>query len=157
MERNKSLGLIALIFFGFIGIIIACSVAYYFVMYLPSQEAARVKREEDKEMSLKLEEARKTKAVEDARRANQLSQDACTKDAYDNYASSWADMCKEEAKRITAGYNSCRESLSVAFCKSTWGEPNPNSDCKLPGTVADNLDKRLKEAKSECVNRYPTN
>jgi len=115
-------------------LIIALSVGYYFVMYLPQKD----------------------QSVQTAKTQQATMQRACLADAGTNYMATWAADCKANAQRITTGYQNCvNTGLGSAECLSIWNTPDSSASCSLPATTADSLNNSLQNDKEDCYKQYP--
>ncbi|MDY0015965.1 MAG: zinc ribbon domain-containing protein [Bacteroidales bacterium] len=136
--------------------IIALSVAYYFVIFIPHKEnqiieqqkiAQQLKEQKEEEEKNKAEEEKKNKAT---------MLNVCLSLAQDNYSAVWASNCKSNASKISTGIANCRESsLSDSDCRSIWGNPDSSSDCSLPLDLAKSIEDSLNKRKDECFKKYP--
>lgn len=149
---NMSLDKFTKIILIFSVLLVAFSAFYYFVIFLPQKEEAKIELE--KEQQAQKQQEQKKEELE--RKKQQLLLDACLKDAYETYTADWTNACKLQAKRITEGIQSCISGyLTESDCKKIWGEPDDSPDCSLPADTADTLEKRLQQNKDECFKKYP--
>jgi hypothetical protein len=155
-------------------IIIALSLGYYFVIFLPKKENAKLELQrqqidqQKQQDDAKLEQQRKLQedqAEKDELEKQQQATKAiinssllnnCLADAQNNYQVNWANNCKTSAKNITEGIKGCRDlDQSKDFCTSLWGTPDSSPNCSLPGKIADAVNSGLENEKNLCLKKYP--
>ena len=127
-----------LIILSFSLLIIAGSIGYYFVLYLPQKDQALMSQNEANKKS------------------QMYLQSICIDDAQNNYKATWADDCKVNAERVKNGYNNCiSEGLGNSFCLTTWATPDATPSCSLPSSTAESLNKQLQQEKDNCFKQFP--
>jgi hypothetical protein len=153
-------------------LLIAFSIFYYFVIFIPKKEQIifnmeREKIEEEKQTQLAEEQKKqeeKQKALEDL--------NSCMGDAENAYNSRWNDECDflgnltNECKTIlieTYSYSDYleKEGLSSKISDSNYYSfldyltKKGNCSCRLPSATAERFNEDLKESKNECYKKYP--
>jgi len=153
-------------------LLIAVSIFYYFVIFIPKKEQMRLEAE-----AAKIESEKQTQLAEEQKKQEekQKAQDdlnSCIASAGSNYNSRWNNECDflgkltSECKTIlidTYSYTSYLEKkgLSSKISDSNYYSiidyytKKDECSCRLPNDVADGLNKDLKESKDECYKKYP--
>ena len=129
-------------------LLVALSVFYYYVIFLPQKEQARIEQQKQEQLAEELKEQEAKEEAEQEKRLNRLLLDTCLNEADNSLKNSFISLCKDDG-RISGG--------DEASC--------------LAGTIDDNvsymtasnlysslfkriLDKREKD-KDECFKKYP--
>lgn len=137
-------------------IIIALSVAYYFVIFVPHKENKILEQQKIAQQLKEQKEEEEEKQEEEEKKNKATMLNICLSLAQDNYNAVWASNCKSNASKISTGLASCRESsLSDSDCRSIWGSPNAKPDCSLPLDLAKSIEDSLNKQKDECFKKYP--
>ncbi len=111
-------------------LIVALSLAYYLVIFLPKKEATRIDQQKQDQEQQQQAKADAIKKVEDEKIANRKSLNLCLSMADISYSSFWDSECKGQGLR---------------------------PDCTLPEYNADRVEKSKKDDKDACFRRYPQN
>lgn len=119
----------------FAAIIMAClAVSYYFVIALPNQNKEKLALEKQKFETEREEKMKKEVAAQQEKDEQKL---------------------KESVQQFD--YNNCFVSAAKSY-HADWerncSKRNLDSDCSLPGYIADSLDKTRKETQEECRRVY---
>lgn len=134
-------------------LLVAFSVFYYFVIFLPQKDKAQLEQQQKEQL------AKEEKEKEAQRQAitNKLLLESCLNNADESYRADWAMACKINAQEITEGIQRCMIGgyLSKSDCEGIWGKPNDSPDCSLPGATADRLEERWQQSKDNCFKMYP--
>lgn len=120
-------------------LLVAFSLVYYYIYFLPQKESMQLKYEEEKEIKRlelevkqielerqKLEEDRKER--ESVRERNRYLLEECLSLEYDAYLLTWDKACEELGLK---------------------------KDCFLPPSDADRLDKIHQDRRDDCFKKYP--
>lgn len=126
-----------------LGVLLAgAGVFYYFVLFLPSVER-------DKQALAASEKLQRTQAYE-----------RCKAVADTVYDFDWANACKTTAQNSARLLAQCLEDPTITgnpymgkrYCANTYGNADAKPECTLPNSVAENLNRRVKEAREKCLN-----
>lgn len=148
-------------------ILIGIAFFYYFVIFLPQKEQARINQQNQEQLA---KEQKEQKEKEEATK----SLNFCLSFAEDNYSSMWNKECDylgeltTECKDIllnTYSYNNyvSKKNLSIEPSDKNYlsvidyYKKKEECSCRLPTTRADRLNESLKEDKAECYKKYPQN
>ena len=112
-------------------LIIAFSIFYYLVIFLPQKEQTKLELEERLRAEVQKAEEARRQEEEEEKKLNKILLEACIESAYDTYIEDWNKNCR------TSGIN-----------KRT-------DDCTLPLNLANSLNDIHKEMKDECFKKYP--
>lgn len=115
-------------------LIIAISIGYYLLWYIPQQKAEQ-----------------------------QHLLNLCLQGVEINYNKDWATNCKSRAKQVTEGYKNCiatapnilDSTTAKKQCASIWGKPDNSAKCSLPASLADSINKNMQNNKTDCFSQYP--
>lgn len=109
-------------------LLVAFSLVYYYVYFLPQLETKQIELERQKQEQLEkqLEEDRKER--EGVRERNRYLLEQCLEQAYDVYITGWNRDCEELGKE---------------------------KDCGLPTNLAERWDKIHQERRDDCFKKYP--
>lgn len=96
--------------------VVAFSVFYYFVVFLPSEKRAE-----------RAEAIRKEQAIEQQQIQKRVDYKACLENVYMAYSYEWERACEQLEKP---------------------------ADCRLPSSVVDRLDGRLRASQDRCLKEH---
>lgn len=149
LDTITRLGIIASVF------LIAFSIFYYLVIYIPGKERQKVEDQKQEELQ--------KKKVEDDKK---LQLDTCLIRADTQYSDNWNNECKSQGK-LSA---SCIKLLDMTYEDYKKENNIPKDDslaklteffdkrdecsCRLPLDNSDRIDGRKKDAKAECYRKY---
>jgi hypothetical protein len=148
-------------------LIVALSVGYYFVLYLPQKEQRQIDLQKQQQQA-------KDKKEEEIKAQSQQALSDCISDAETNYSNNWFRECKsrgsltsrcislhemtfdEYAKQnnIPSGTENIGERLKAI---DTFYKERDDCSCRLPLDLADRLNKILENEKDLCLKKYPQN
>jgi hypothetical protein len=120
---------------GWALLIIAASLAYYFVFFLPRERTTRLEMERQERLARE-ERERERLEMERRQRANagqkeyenMVRLEDCLAGAYRVYHATWEDTCKKLGRQ---------------------------ADCLLPAETADSYNKSHDNLRADCFKRYP--
>lgn len=136
-------------------ILIASSIFYYLVVYIPHQNYIKQQQQIEKEKQQAEKEKQQAEKKVEKKQECKDSLDTCLNAAYEDYKNEWASACKLHAETVKNGYQSCiKMGNSPNFCFSLWGKPNPSPDCLLSGKQADSFYQAYKDEKEGCYKDY---
>jgi len=136
-------------------LLIAFSVFYYLVIYIPGKEKQRIEQQ-------KHEEQQKKKAEESKR----FQLDTCLSEAEGQYTRDWNNECKSQGrlsvsceKLLDMTYNEYKEENNISneasLAKLTeFFDKRSDCSCRLPLDNSDRINGWKKDAKAECYRRY---
>jgi len=142
-------------------VLVAVSIAYYFVIYLPRERTARLEMERQERLATeqraqeKLELERREKQAVDQRERERLEMQQQESGVRQ------AEILARDARRTQMDrlLNSCLSAEFDAYQKkwreTCWQLGDPNDKCLLPKWIADEQGKNLREGESRCVKVYP--
>jgi len=142
-------------------VLVAVSIAYYFVIYLPRERTARLEMERQERLATeqraqeKLELERWEKQAADQRERARLETQQRESELRQ------AEILARDARRtqMDSLLNSCLSAEFDAYQKqwreTCWQLGNPNNKCLLPKWIADELGKNLREGETRCARVYP--
>jgi hypothetical protein len=152
-------------------LIVALSVSYYYVIFLPKQERTRTAL---KALELSLAEQRMEAAMQRTEETEQQKEakanltaimqaallDTCLDEARKDYEKEWAKKCRLVAESTANGLQYCLSENRYMpdmkeMCEKVWGEIDAGPNCSLPHETARFADDRHEKAKDECFKRYP--
>jgi len=137
-------------------LLVAFSVFYYLVIYMPHKEAALLKLQKEEQVAKELKEAQEKSARESEAAMNEARLNMCLSDTREDYENNWANSCKAGAERQQRGLQDCLNSgLDRNYCSSVWRAADGGPNCSLPRETARRWNDSLKEAKNECYKKYP--
>lgn len=115
--------------------VVAVAVSYYFLVFLPSQEKARLEiQRADLEMRERIERAKldQTQSINDAEvqaKADERSRlESCYQGASNDYQALWAQECFDRGQ---------------------------NQECRLPNAISDSLGAYYRDQRDICLKSYP--
>jgi hypothetical protein len=160
-------------------LLVALSIAYYFILVLPKLQSQKIELERDKYATEKALELQKTNFEEEEKMRSKSELDICLTNALTAYHDNWERDCKIHKEDIESqikrcqdsrnmNYNSCKESgLEESFCKSQWLDTRDsycksqfeykeeeNGNCLLPNTASERNNTYLSDKKDECYKRF---
>ncbi|OGI19666.1 MAG: hypothetical protein A3J06_03980 [Candidatus Moranbacteria bacterium RIFCSPLOWO2_02_FULL_48_19] len=109
-------------------LIVALSVAYYLVIFLPQKEKVRVEQQKQEQQQVQQAKDDAVKRDEKEKSDNKKSLTSCLFAADIGYTNNWDKACK----KLGGGVN-----------------------CGLPAEQADGLDRHKKNEQDNCFKRYP--
>lgn len=160
-DSSKTIKLILAIGLVTAALIASAGVFYYYAIFTPQLEQEKLKLEKEKHdqeradalAAKKAEEARlaQEKLEQQAREQQKsLAYNQCLQNAQSIYENNWARNCQSVAERNKVALKDCLTRLDESFCNRIHGQTSGNSDCSLPGAIAEKLNESLKERKESC-------
>ncbi len=143
--------------------LIAISIFYYFVIFIPKKENARVEAEKQAQLANDEKIKIATEKANNQKEQNKILLNTCINDAYDNYHNNWAGYCKRNLEITSTGLENCLKGGSINdYCHTLWDADLANYrkggySCSLSSKISDGLDATLKEDKNSCYKNYPIN
>jgi hypothetical protein len=111
-------------------LVVALSVSYYYVIFLPEQERARtaLKILELSRTEQRIEKAEKQK--EEEARLTAMMQEVCLEEVQERYEKEWAEKCKAVAEVYEKGLQDCFRFFPnrVEWCKNERGKIDAKSN-----------------------------
>jgi hypothetical protein len=138
-------------------LIITASLAYYFVIYLPRERAARLEMEQQEKVA---RERREREQLEVQRQAEQTEREKLELQQQ-KLELERQEILGAEKRRVgkIVGLNACLNNAYSAYQKSwretCWRLGNPDDKCLLPKPIANDLEKDLRDSESNCHRLYP--
>lgn len=135
-------------------LIIAGSIFYSLVVFLPQKEGA------------KQEQQKTEKKQRDAEtNADKFLLGGCLETAKQSYLSDWANNCQTQTKVIDTGLQNClsvanqmsyesNRQIAIAQCKNSWGSPDYSNSCSLSVEIANLLIKTYNDSNDRCYKLY---
>jgi hypothetical protein len=111
-------------------LVVALSVAYYLVIFLPQKEKARVEQQKQEQQQAQQAKDDAVRKDEKEKFDNKISLSSCLSRADISYSDNWNKNCKALGREI---------------------------DCGLPAEQAADLDRSKKTEQDNCFKRYPQN
>jgi len=150
-------------------LIIALSMAYYFVIFLPQKENQKIELQrfeaEQKRLEVK-QQVEQQKEQEDSK-LRLLTQ--CLNQAGENYHTNWFSECKSQGK-LSATCIKLMEMTFEEYIKennipdnkrveavSEFYDKRDDCSCRLPSDNARRIEGWEEDAKDECFKKYPQN
>jgi len=112
-------------------LIIAFSVSYYLVVFIPNKEKAKQELEKQKvQLELQKQEEKKKEREEKARKksSKEILLHSCLERIQNNFSKNWNNACKKLGKE---------------------------EECELSASWADTFYEALRDGKNDCFKQYP--
>ena len=145
-------------------LLISVSFFYYYVIFLPQKEQARLEQQRQ-EQSAKEEKERQAieRELQERKEAKQ-NLDACIDNAKTRYSNRWEEECEARGKLTSK----CISLLKMTFKEYqeekgieglegfvAYYEEQDECSCSLPFSIADRINETLQEDKDYCFKMYP--
>lgn len=148
-------------------IIIALSVAYYFVIFIPQKESQRTAlQKEELRVSQQREQGKIDQEKQKQEQAKQAL-DTCLENAETDYSRWWDQACKSRGL-LTSRCISLLDMTIADYAKekgipsnkeftiySDFTKEKSDCSCSLPQTAADGIEKSRQDRKDICLKQYP--
>jgi len=141
-------------------ILVAISVFYYFVIFIPQKEQARIDQQKQEQLA-------KDQKEQEAKQQAEQALNTCLADASTSYSDQWYRECKSQGKltnRCIALHDMTLEeyakekNITADKQFTVWGDfykEKNGCSCRLPLDNADRINKSLQDDKDECFKKYP--
>ena len=143
-------------------LIIALSVAYYFVIFLPQKEKQKLEQEK---LRITQEQHNAAQKEEEAK-SQKESLDSCLLDAEIGYSKNWNKECRSQ-ELMSAACVELTEMTIIDYTEKNKIDLDKSPDalkefmkkqadcsCRLPLENSDRIDKRREEEKEVCYRRF---
>lgn len=138
-------------------LLVGVSVAYHYIIYIPTKDTAArnyllakedLAKEAAADYERREEAARKAKAT--AAQLRRTSYQICVSNAQADYSGRWAASCKRRAAESDRERQSClARGVAGATCLQ-WHPVRTSENCGLPTALANDYDKSLSDDKDRC-------
>jgi len=152
-------------------LLIAFSLCYYYVIFLPQKEEARLEQQRQEQLA---KEGREQQALEQELQEKEEAEralDTCLADAESDYHEQWYRECKSQGK-LTGRCILLHEMTFDEYAKQNnipndplsserlealldFYEEKDECSCRLPLENADRINQQLQDDKDECFKKYP--
>ena len=145
-----------------VAFLISLSVAYYYVIFLPQKEQARIDQQRQEQFA---KEFREQQAKEEAEQALNI----CIADAEERYSNQWYRECKSRGE-LTSRCISLNETTFAEYAEENnipqdkrlsafldFEKEKDECSCRLPTAIANGVDDYRDGLKADCFKKYPQN
>lgn len=161
-------------------IIIALSIAYYFVIFIPRKEKNKIEQERQEQVSEELKEQEAKENADRAKAEAKQNLDNCISNAETAYSNNWFGECKARGL-VSKKCIEIKETLFSDYLKKydlteedykqqrgitdtgalsallDYIKRQDDCSCMLPTTIAKSLEDTMKDEKDLCLKMYPQN
>jgi len=152
-------------------ILASLSVGYYYVLYLPHRDAQLdIERKMERARADDLLHAEQERVLAEQERARsdqraleqrqlaekaaiKLSYDNCLLDAEGDYSNAWAAKCNALREVLAKQHADCIADrfMTKAICDESHKVPDASASCKLPHTIAVDVQDSWDKARNRCL------
>jgi hypothetical protein len=139
-------------------LIVALSIGYYFVIFIPHKEQVAVeKMQKEQDARIQEEKERETeKAKKEEDRKVQL--ESCLESAKHVFLEDNVQFCRSANSSAKLLYQNCISNLgpNEPLCQAMEGSGNRPDNCELGGTAGQEVKDRYAKAKNSCHSNFGT-
>ena len=136
-------------------LVISLSVAYYFVIFIPKKESAKIELQKQEQLK---KEQKEQEVVEKGTETKQLLE-SCLKEANISSSNFWNSECKIKGLLSQSCIDFLDKGIEVYYDENISSDEiikkKKECNCLLPKYNADRVDQHNKDLKDECFKKYP--
>lgn len=138
-------------------LIISLSIAYYFVIFIPQRENAKIQLQKQEQLKKELKEKEVMQTKEEAKQAL----NSCLSQADINGNNFWNRECEGQGLLSQSCIDFLAKGTDIYYDKTMTADEIKKKlvecSCRLPQYNADRVSQSVKDDKAECFKKYPQN